>query len=171
MLMLQGKYDEAKEQYDIHYKLNKNKNDYYTKRAKEQSTNITKKIKKVGESVGLEVKHINDLDINSMYAEYAPCQYNDSIFFFAGVRPLDAKLADTSFIYANYLTRVIQATRRNDSTWSNVKVVSSLIDPNAHVNNLSFTRDGKTAYFSKCFGYNCLYSSKLISFVILPSSA
>ncbi|MCR4800685.1 MAG: hypothetical protein K5860_09275 [Bacteroidales bacterium] len=155
MLMLQGKYDEAKEQYDIHYKLNKNKNDYYTKRAKEQSTNITKKIKKVGESVGLEVKHINDLDINSMYAEYAPCQYNDSIFFFAGVRPLDAKLADTSFIYANYLTRVIQATRRNDSTWSNVKVVSSLIDPNAHVNNLSFTRDGKTAYFSKCFGYNC----------------
>lgn len=155
MLMLQGKYDEAKEQYDIHYKLNKNKNDYYTKRAKEQSTNVTKKIKKVGESVGLEVKHINDLDINSMYAEYAPCQYNDSIFFFAGVRPLDAKLADTSFIYANYLTRVIQATRRNDSTWSNVKVVSSLIDPNAHVNNLSFTRDGKTAYFSKCFGYNC----------------
>ena len=108
--MLQGKYDEAKEQYDIHYKLNKNKNDYYTKRAKEQSTNVTKKIKKVGESVGLEVKHINDLDINSMYAEYAPCQYNDSIFFFAGVRPLDAKLADTSFIYANYLTRVIQAT-------------------------------------------------------------
>ena len=155
MLMLQGKYEEAKEQYDIHYKLNKNKNDYYTKRAKEQSTNIAKKIKKVGESVGLEVKHINDLDINSMYAEYAPCQYNDSIFFFAGVRPLDAKLADTSFIYANYLTRVIQATRHNDSTWSNVRVVSSLIDPNAHVNNLSFTRDGKTAYFSKCFGYNC----------------
>ncbi|MBO7054746.1 MAG: PD40 domain-containing protein [Bacteroidales bacterium] len=155
MLMLQGKYDSARVQYEIHYKMNKNKNDYYTKRAKEQTTVLTKKISKVGESVGLEVKHINEKGVNSMYAEYAPCQYNDSIFFFAGVRPLDEKLADTSFIYSNYLTRVMQATRRNDSTWSDVKVVKSLIDPEAHVNNLSFTKDGKTAYFSKCIGYNC----------------
>ena len=155
MLMLQGKYDSARVQYEIHYKMNKNKNDYYTKRAKEQTTVLTKRISKVGESVGLEVKHINEKGVNSMYAEYAPCQYNDSIFFFAGVRPLDEKLADTSFIYSNYLTRVMQATRRNDSTWSDVKVVKSLIDPNAHVNNLSFTKDGKTAYFSKCIGYNC----------------
>lgn len=155
MLMLQGKYDSARVQYEIHYKMNKNKNDYYTKRAKEQTTVLTKKISKVGESVGLEVKHIDEKGLNSMYAEYAPCQYNDSIFFFAGVRPLDEKLADTSFIYSNYLTRVMQATRRNDSTWSDVKVVKSLIDPEAHVNNLSFTKDGKTAYFSKCFAYNC----------------
>lgn len=155
MLKLQGKYDSAKVQYEIHYKLNKNKNDYYTRRAKEEITVLSKKISKVGESVGLEVKRIPDQKVNSMYAEYAPCQYNDTLFFFAGVRPLDAKLADTSYIYANYLTRVIQATRQGDSVWKNVKEVKSLIDPQAHVSNLSFTKDGKTAYFSKCVGYNC----------------
>lgn len=155
MLKLQGKYPEAKEQYDIHYKMNKNRNDYYTKRAKEESTVLSKKIQKVGESVGLEVKRPDDRDLNSMYAEYAPCQYNDTLFFFAGVRPLDAKLADTSYIYANYLTRVMQATRQGDSVWKDVKVVKTLIDNKAHVNNLSFSHDGKTAYFSKCIGYNC----------------
>ncbi|MBP5372373.1 MAG: PD40 domain-containing protein [Bacteroidales bacterium] len=155
MLKLQGKYDSAKVQYEIHCKMNKTKNDYYTKKAKDEITVLEKKIAKVGESVGLEVKRIPDLDVNSMYAEYAPCQYNDSLFFFAGVRPLDAKLADTSFIFANYLTKVMQATRHSDSTWSDVKVVKSLDDPDAHVNNLSFTKDGKMAYFSKCIGYDC----------------
>lgn len=155
MLKLQGKYDSAKVQYEIHCKLNRSKNDYYTKKAKEEISVIEKKISKVGESVGLEVKRIEDLNVNSMYAEYAPCQYNDSIFFFAGVRPLDAKLADTSYVYANYLTKVMQATRHSDSSWSDVKVVKSLDDPEAHVSNLSFTKDGMTAYFSKCIGYNC----------------
>lgn len=155
MLKLQGKYSEAKAQYEIHYQLNKGKNDYYTRRAKEQIDILDKKILKIGESVGLEVKHISQEDINSMYAEYAPCQYNDTLFFFAGVRPLDVKLADTSYIYANYLTRVLQANRRNDSTWVDVKEVKSLKDPKAHVSNLSFTKDGKTVYFSKCIGYNC----------------
>ena len=84
MLKLQGKYDEAKTQYEIHYKLNKNKNDYYTRRAKEEITILTKKINKVGESVGLEVRRIPEQNVNSMYAEYAPCQYNDTLFFFAG---------------------------------------------------------------------------------------
>ncbi len=155
MLKLQGKYPEAKKQYEIHYKMNRNKNDYYTKRAKEEITVLSKKINRIGESVGLEAKHIDEQNLNSMYAEYSPCQYNDSIFFFAGVRPLDAKLADTSYIYANYLTRVLQATRHSDSTWSDVKEVKSLIDPKAHVSNLTFTHDGKTAYFSKCVGYDC----------------
>ncbi len=155
MLKLQGKYPEAKEQYEIHYKLNKGSNDYYTKRAKEEIGVLDKKIQRVGESVGLEVKHISQNDLNSMYAEYAPCQYNDTLFFFAGVRPLDVDLADTSYVYANYLTRVLQATRRNDSTWVDVKEVKSLIDPQAHVSNLSFTKDGKTVYFSKCIGYKC----------------
>ncbi|MBR5433668.1 MAG: PD40 domain-containing protein [Bacteroidales bacterium] len=160
MLKLQGKYDSAKVQYEIHCKMNKTKNDYYTKKAKDEITVLEKKIAKVGESVGLEVKRIPDLDVNSMYAEYAPCQYNDSLFFFAGVRPLDSKLADTSFIFANYLTKVMQATRHSDSTWSDVKVVKSLDDPDAHVNNLSFTKDGRKAYFSKCVGYDCaIYSA------------
>lgn len=155
MLKLQGKYDEAKVQYDIHCKLNRSKNDYYTRRAKEQSNVLAKKIQKVGESVGLEVTHIAEQNLNSMYAEYAPCQYNDTLFFFAGVRPLDVKLADTSYIYANYLTRVLQATRQGDSVWKDVKPVQSLIDNGAHVSNLSFSHDGLTAYFSKCVGYNC----------------
>lgn len=160
MLKLQGKYDSAKVQYENHCKISKGKNDYYTKKAKEEIEVLSKKISKVGESVGLEVKRIPDLNVNSMYAEYAPCQYNDSLFFFAGVRPLDSKLADTSFIFANYLTKVMQATRHSDSTWSDVKVVKSLDDPEAHVSNLSFTKDGMTAYFSKCIGYDCsIYSA------------
>lgn len=161
MLKLQGKYDSAKVQYEYHCKMNKTKNDYYVKRAKEQVNVIEKQLQKVGESVGLEAIRVPDTEVNSMYAEYAPCQYNDSLFFFAGVRPLDVKLADTSYIYANYLTKVMQAVRHSDSSWSDVKVVKSLDDPNAHVSNLSFTKDGMTAYFSKCVGYNCaIYSAE-----------
>ncbi len=160
MLKLQGKYDSAKIQYEAHCKLNKSKNDYYTKKAKEEVDVLTKQIQKVGESVGLEAIRIEDKDVNSMYAEYAPCQYNDTLFFFGGIRPLDAKLADTSFIYANYMTKVMQATRHSDSSWSDIKEVKSLSDENAHVNNLSFTKDGRKAYFSKCIGYDCaIYSA------------
>ncbi|MCQ2958565.1 MAG: hypothetical protein MJ198_00045 [Bacteroidales bacterium] len=154
MLKLQGKYDSAKVQYQNHCKISR-ANDYYTKKAKEEVTVLEKKIQKVGESVGIEAIRIPDKTVNSMYAEYAPCQYNDSLFFFAGVRPLDEKLADTSYIYANYLTKVMQATRHSDSTWSDMKEVKSLTDDKAHVNNLSFTKDGKKAYFSKCIGYDC----------------
>ncbi len=42
-----------------------------------------------------------------------------------------------------------------DSTWTAPAILDSLNDPEMFAGNLTFSADGKTAYFSKCTGYDC----------------
>jgi len=154
MLKFQGKYAEAAKEFDSFYKINRKITDYYTKKAKHETTVCGKKVKDVVEYTDLNFTRIDNNKINSMYAEYSPMQYNDSLFFFGGVRAIDTVMADTAYVFSNYINRISKAYIR-DSVWEYVGQEESINDPYAHVGNLTFSRNGRTAYFSKCIGYDC----------------
>jgi tetratricopeptide (TPR) repeat protein len=154
MLKYQGKYDLAAKEFAKYYKVNRKANDYFTKKAKLEADVCAKKIKTIVSYDNLEITRIEDTLINSMYAEYSPVQFNDTIFFFGGIRPINKEMADTSYIFSNYINQISKAYIK-DSVWEYVGPEESINDPAAHVGNLSFTKNGKTAYFSKCLGYNC----------------
>ena len=154
MLKYQGKYDLAAKEFAKFYKVNRKINDYYTKKAKHESDVCAKRIKDIVSYDDLVITKIDEPSINTMYAEYSPIQYNDSIFFFGGVRALNKELADTAYKFENYLNQISKAYIR-DSVWEFVGIEESLNDPAAHVGNLTFSKTGRTAYFSKCIGYNC----------------
>lgn len=168
MMKFQGKYDQASKEFAAFYKANRKINDYYTKKAKHETTVCGKKVKDVVAYTDFSITRIDNTKINSMYAEYSPMQFNDSIFFFGGVRAIDTVMADTSYVFSNYINRISKAYIR-DSVWEYIGQEESINDPYAHVGNLTFTRNGKTAYFSKCIGYNCAlykasFSPKTASF-------
>ena len=154
MLKYQGKYDVAAKEFAKYYKVNRKANDYFTKKAKLEADICAKKIKTIVSYDNLVITRIEDSLINSMYAEYSPVQFNDTIFFFGGIRPIDKNIADTSYIFSNYINQISKASIK-DSIWTYIGPEESINDPAAHVGNLSFTKNGKTAYFSKCLGYNC----------------
>jgi len=160
MLKYQGKYKEAREQYYEYYRLNRKTRNYYTKRAKNEAKVCKSKVQLIRELDKLKIKRIDNDSINTMYSEYSPAQYNDSIFFFAGIRAQDEKLADSLYVFSNYFQRMSTAILR-DSTYHNIKQVESLNTDGYHVGNLSFNKVGDVAYYSKCKDYNCaIYKSK-----------
>lgn len=154
MLKFQGKYDEASKEYAKFYKINRKINDYYTKKAKLEVDVCGKKYKEVVSYDDLQITRIDNSDINTMYAEYSPIQFNDSIFFWGGVRAVNKDLADTAYIFENYMNQFSKAYIR-DSAWQFLGLENGLNDPAAHVGNLTFNKTGKIAYFTKCIGYDC----------------
>lgn len=153
LLKMTGKYDEAAYAFDQFYMANRNYNDYFTVRAQQESIICASNVKNIP-TQDIKPRHLDEKKINTMYSEYSPVQYNDSLFFYGAVHPIDQQLADTSLVFSNYTTK-ISKSYINDSTWQTPKVEPSLDDPEMLTNNLTFSGDGKTAYFSKCSGYDC----------------
>lgn len=161
MMKFQGKYDKAAQQFEAFFEANKRVNDYFTKKAQHEVTVCGELVQNVKEYKDLKVRKIEDKRINTMYAEYSPVQYSDSLFFFGGVRAINTGLADTSYIYSNYINRLSKATISNDTIFKFVGAIEDLNDPTHHAGNLTFAGDGTTAYFSKCMGYDCaIYKAK-----------
>ena len=153
LLKMRGKYDEAVRAYEQFYQANQKHNDYFTVRAQQEITICKNSVKNIPIQ-DIRQYRIENKKINTMYTEYSPVQYNDSLFFYGAVHAINQELADTSLVFSNYTIR-LSKSRVRDSEWSTPVILDSLNDPNMYVGNLTFSGDGKTVYFSKCAGYDC----------------
>ncbi len=162
MLKYQQKYQEASEQYYEFYKLNRRSNNYYTNRAVKEYKICEKILEKTPVIENLNIRRLDNDSINTMYSEYAPLQYNDTLFFFGGIRAKDKKLADSLFLFNNYWNILSQAEyNAEDSSYFNIRYVEDLNEDNFHVGNISFNKEGNVAYYSKCKDYDCkIYRAK-----------
>src|SRR5690606_22452753 len=154
MLKYQGKYKEAYIQYNQFYKLNRRLKNYEVKRAKNEAKICKTLIPTIPNYENLQFKRIESPQVNTMYAEYSPLRYNDSIMFFGGVRAADTVMADTAFVFKNYWNRLLIADV-DDSIYTNVREVESLNENGYHVGNITFNKNGDVAYFTKCKDYAC----------------
>jgi hypothetical protein len=160
MLKYQGKYKEAYAQYYEFYKLNRRERTYFVKRAKIEYRNCKKKVYTIPNIESLKYERIDNDTMNTMYSEYSPVQYNDSIFFFNGIRATDTVLADTAYIFDNYWNRVSSAILK-DTVYTDIKLEDGINEDGYHIGNLSFNRAGDVVYYSKCKDYNCeIYRAK-----------
>ncbi len=154
MLKYQGKYKEAYIQYNQFYRLNRRTRAYEVQRARSEARICKTLIPTVPNYENLQYKRIASPQVNTMYAEYNPVRYNDSLFFFGGVRAVDTIMADTAYIYSNYWNRLLIADVK-DSTFRNVREVNDLNENGYHVGNITFNKKGDVAYFTKCEDYAC----------------
>ncbi|MCL2329439.1 MAG: hypothetical protein FWC39_13120 [Bacteroidetes bacterium] len=153
LLKMRGKYDEAARAFDQFYMANRKFNDYFTVRAQQEATFCVTNVKNIP-TQDIKQRRIDEPRINTMYSEYSPVQYNDSLFFYGAVHAIDLKLADTALVFENYTTKLSKAHVR-DSVLKAPVILNDLNDTATFVGNLTFSGDGKTAYFSKCVAYDC----------------
>ncbi|MDR1761604.1 MAG: hypothetical protein LBR55_04070 [Bacteroidales bacterium] len=153
ILKMQGKYDDAAYAFDQFYMANRKYNDYFTVRAQQESIICTSNVKNIP-TQDVKQHRIEEKKINTMYSEYSPIQYNDSLLFYGAVHPINQQLADTALVFSNYTNKLSKAYIR-DSVFVAGAILDSLNDPEMFAGNLTFSGDGKTAYFSKCAGYDC----------------
>ncbi|MCK9561776.1 MAG: hypothetical protein M0R02_03550 [Bacteroidales bacterium] len=154
MLKYQGKYKEAYVQYNQFYRLNRRIKAYEVQRARNEAKICKTLIPTVPNYENLQYKRITSPQVNTMYAEYSPIQYNDSLFFFGGVRAVDTIMADTAHVFSNYWHRLLIADLK-DSVFTNVREVNDLNENGYHVSNITFNKKGDVAYFTKCKDYAC----------------
>lgn len=153
LLKMRAQYDEAAFAFDQFYMANRKYNDYFTVRAQQESIICASNVKNIP-TQDVKQRRIDEKKINTMYSEYSPVQYNDSLFFYGAVHPVNLQLADTALVFSNYTNKLSRSYVR-DSVWQAPAILDSLNDPEMLANNLTFSGDGKTVYFSKCAGYNC----------------
>lgn len=159
MLKHQGKYAEAAKQFAEYHRLNRRVSDYFTRRAQHEGR-LKDVIELIPTYENINVYRVDNHLINSMYAEYNPIRYNDTLFFFAGIRPADTVMADTTFVFENYWNQILVANMK-DSIYYNIREVKGLNKVGLHVGNLSFNKTGDVAYFTRCQDYTCkIYRAK-----------
>ncbi|MFO7868951.1 MAG: tetratricopeptide repeat protein [Bacteroidales bacterium] len=154
MLKYQGKYDLAAEKFKEYYSEHKRDNSYYSKKAYNEIEVCDSLVETIPTLKNISANRIENSHINSMYSEYSPKQYSDSLFFFGSVRAVDTVLADTAYKFNNYWHQLLVAERK-DSTFSHIREIEELQDDGYHIGNISFNRTGDVAFFTKCKDYNC----------------
>lgn len=145
MLKFQAKYPQASKAFREYYKRHKADRDYFSMKAKHEVKVCSDSVLMVDTIKDIRL-HRLDTTVNTDNAELSTSLYRDSVLFFASVRPMPQ---DSNI----YLSKIYKSNR-NDTTWTKAEQLEEVInDPYAHVANLTFSRDGKTAYFSKCLLY------------------
>lgn len=148
MLKFQGKYKAAAEAFDEFLSFKKG-SDYQKQKAKHEIVICMDSIGNVTTDEDITLTRIPEASINSRYSEYSPCQYQDTVLFFSGIRPYDKKAADTAYDFKNYFTKVYQSMYY-DSAWHVAKEVEGVNAENTHTGNLTFSPDFTEVFFSRC---------------------
>jgi len=142
MLKYQGKYKLAANAFKDYYKVHKLDKDYLSKKAKYEQKVCSDSVYRVDTIRDIRLSRLND-NINTSNSELSTYIYRDSILFFGSVRPVPG---DSN----SYFSKIYMCLK-TDKEWGTAQELPKIVnEPQAHVNNITFTRDGKTAYFSKC---------------------
>ncbi len=140
-----GKYKDAKRLFDKYYKKNKKKkDDYYTRKSfiESEACDLAQVI--LADSIHVDVRHPGE-NINSVFADFAGFEKNDSLFYFSSVRD-DKNNGST----AGNLSRIYLAHKK-DSVWSDAKELDTLFNsPLVHNANVTISSDQKQMYFTHC---------------------
>lgn len=143
MLKYQGKYRQAANAFKEYYKAHKLDKDYLSKKAKYEQKVCSDSVYRVDSLRDITLYRLNDV-INTPNSELSAYLYRDSLLFFGSVRPIPG---DSN----SYFSKIYKSVKKGKDAWGPAEELPKIInEPLAHVNNISFTKDGKTAFFSKC---------------------
>ena len=142
MLKFQGKYKLAAGAFKEYYRIHKNEKDIFTKKAKAEQKVCATDVLGIDSVRNVKIKLLND-NINSENAELSSYIFKDSTMFFSSTRPI---AGDSNSYFSK-----IYISKKVEKDWGPAVELDKIInEPLAHVNNLNFTKDGKTAFFCKC---------------------
>ena len=142
MLKYQGKYKIAAAAFKEYYRIHKNDRDYLSKKAKAEQKVCATDVLGVDSLRDVRITRLND-NINTDNAELSSYVFKDSSMYFSSVRPTPG---DSNAYFSK-----IYLCNKVDKEWGPPVALPNIInEPLAHVNNLNFSKDGKTAYFCKC---------------------
>ncbi len=148
MLKNTGSYAEAKEAFSSYYKKHRIDRDYFSKKAKVETEACLFAEEKLNDSLKVHIEHIGH-EINTPYSEFGAVQLKDSVLVFSSLRYVasDANVPVTPDVFQSK----VYSSLIFDETYNNPEPISTVInEPEFHTANISFTRDHKTAYFTKC---------------------
>lgn len=138
---IQGKYQEAQDNYNLFISKNDGTENENLTIARQRLTSIDWAIKNAADSVEFYKVEQLGSDINSPYNDFAPYEKNDSFFY-------------SSNRFTNPANKwLLGKTLLKDST-SNDAVGPQFNEDTKHNVNLTFSPDGKRAYYSNCSNIN-----------------
>lgn len=142
MQMIQGKYESAKENFNLFITQNQGENDDLIGRARQRLESIEWAEKNAADSATyFSITHLGS-DINTPYSEFAPFIKSDTLFYSSN-RFQNPK---NNWLVGKVL---MKDTTSNDTLGAPINFDKSL-----HTVNLTYTPDGKKAYFSVCNNVN-----------------
>jgi len=143
MLKFQGKYKLAARAFKEYYKVHKNDRDYLCKKAKVEQKICSQSVYEVDSMKDIRVQLLND-NINTDNSELSSYIFQDSVLYFSSTRPTPG---DSN----SYFCKIYKSSFVNKDWGQAVELNKTINEPMTHVNNITFTKDWKTAYFSKCY--------------------
>lgn len=151
-----GKYDEAKLDFENFYNKHKSDNSYFSKKALQEISACKYALKLKKDTVPAIVIHLGDA-INSPYSEFAAYQLSDSILHFSALRPDNADDIET-IIPSSFSSRIFQSRSRYRG-WEKAKPIDIKLTKNDYyIGNSSMSANNKRIFFSRC---KMLNSSKV----------
>lgn len=149
MLKYQGKYAAASKAFNDYYRYYGKDSEYHILKAEHEVVICADSVQNVGVDDEITLIRIPETSINSNYSEYSPCQFQDTVLYFSGIRPKDRKKADKEYDFKNYYTRIFKSTYI-DSTWRVAEEVSGVNSSDGHTGNLCFGVNKDEVFFSRC---------------------
>lgn len=148
MLKNSGRYEEAKTAFSKYYDDHRLDRDYFSKKANLEIQACDFAMEKIKDPLDVNIEHLGD-EINTPYSEFGALQLKDSLLVFSSLRYIssDEPLPVTPEIYQS---KIYSSVIENETYEKPGSLGPFINQQDIHTANICFTRDHKTAYFTKC---------------------
>ncbi len=141
-----GKYKEAKRQFERFAKKNNKFNNYYLKKANNEIVSCDSAIRLSADSLPIIIRHL-DQKINTNNSEFAAFPLGDSVLYFSSFRADSSKGIDL-------FARIFKSTKDSED-WQLAKQIDTILNSSDyHEGNVCFSTDYKRFYFTRCKSVN-----------------
>ena len=141
-----GKYKEAKRDFERFVKKYNKINNYFYQKAKNEIVSCDSAIKLSADAQPIIIQHL-DQKINTNNSEFAPFPWGDSVLYFSSFRP-DSTIGND--LYA----RIYKSIKDSDD-WQLAKQIDTILNSSDyHEGNACFSTDFKRLYFTRCKAVN-----------------
>ncbi len=148
MLKNTGRYLKAKEAFSNYYSKHRLDRDYFSKKANIEIEACDFAESKIKDSLKVNIEHLS-YEINTPYSEFGALQLKDSLLVYSSLRYVvsDESVPATPDLFQSniYSSNIDNETYQKPSRFSQI-----INEAEVHTANICFTRDHKTAYFTKC---------------------
>src|ERR1017187_1007958 len=137
-----GKYKEAKRDFERFVKRYNKINNYYYQKAKNEIVSCDSAIKLSADALPIIIKHL-DQKINTNNSEFGAFSLGDSILYFSSFRADSSKGIDLT-------SRIFKSVKDSDD-WELARQIDTILNSSDyHEGNACFSTDYKRFYFTRC---------------------
>jgi len=148
MLKYQGRYEEARKNFQKYYKATRNKSTYFGKKAKHEMKACEFAKRLAEDSADIAVTNLGE-GLNTYDSEFSPVFMDDSTIFFSSLRAEKIKKTN-EVVDKQYLIRIFRG-ERNGGQWNATGEPPEVINAGEeHSANGSLSVDGNKYYFTRC---------------------